>query len=564
MSAHPPGKPEKTKEEKEQERESYTRNTSHIYIRTGILTSEQVNEIIETFFADMRDRANVQGSELYPLRKEILSANYELNIVSPKGENLEKPYGYLYVSSPVVYWLAFGKNPDGTERIGMVKKCDIPDFEEEEVKKPIPPKYEDFVEENKRVTQTRGRSKWTEEEEEDLSLEEMKKKNRLYQLALENYENKLRAYESYMCSEVMAELEPLAFPLYAIGSMLDEEQQALSRKILIAEAVKNGEDPDDIDFPLQGTLQIRRGFAEDFNYFYRKSEEQTILKSHPIYSSFVTEKLIFSLFEKFNTDKLGFTEKGTRVSKPYPVVTSYVNNAGGTVFIVKFSDRPNSASDARFAHHMRAKTLITNPANPSEVVSTYFWHKRIEDEDKETRRNNEIRSNHLAKSKVRKSETYGGFFASRTEQTWARTPVAALTQDFRRIALDRPETSRHETHRPETSRPEIENVWERKPALPKPEVKKYPNWRKTAEPVKAEPVKVVEEEEEEIFRYFPLRNLVVPFSSKIQEPHFESMIERRKKDEGFTEVVKKGKAKKTEVKVPVKTGNRWDVLNDEE
>lgn len=80
-------------------------DTNCMYIDSGVASSSQISKCLKIA---IQDAEKVLGYET--------KCRYKINLlVNKEGEYFG--YGYIWISSPKIYWMLLGRNPDGTERV---------------------------------------------------------------------------------------------------------------------------------------------------------------------------------------------------------------------------------------------------------------------------------------------------------------------------------------------------------------------------------------------------------------------------------------------------------------
>lgn len=432
------------------------RNEANFHLSTGLLLPNQVREVVETFFDEMRNRAETEP-ELAAYKDKIYSCDYELNIVKENDLAKYKEFklAYLWVSEPVVYHLILGRDP-ATKKPpvtimagGPMTRPDIQEYRQNYINQLI---------DNDGFDYESAESRMNELYEDDIDY--VMTDNEAYQKALSTYEENLRK------GGVLVEAEPFTPPLVEVTVAVTEKQAAEYILLKKAEAIKMGLDPKMVEFDgYEGLTYVQPAFAKPPKPNKQGIEvEYRILESSFIEALWVTEEIIREQFAKFNTDHILYKNQKTKKSFTYPVVstimTSKKDGTRGRKFVIEFSDLPDASSDAIFAMQMRTEFDLVNADNSDEKIHVFMSHKPITSTTRLAANRegvNELKhQNELVKEDL---ERNNGIYRSRgnpdMDRTWKRTTYAAPAQPVRR------EPVRREPVPVAPPAPPVVNAWKR-------------------------------------------------------------------------------------------------------
>ena len=571
-------------DDKEKMRETFAKNFSNIYMKTGILTKDQVIQIIEDYLQYARKMSVDTDSELYKYRNEISNCIYRITCLVSKDKN--KPISYLYLSSPVLYHLAFGKNPDGSDRVGLILRSEeekelleIPTIEDVENK---------FLNNKRKAIARRKRNRddddSEDEDDDELSEDDLKIIKQKYDIEMENYSYK------------QGTLDPIIPPLYlhdesedtifGVGVKLTEEQIVTASEILKQDAIESGNDPNEVNVQEFAFLMIKRSWAPNITYFRKENTKPNILITDIVDES-ITANMLHNLLDTFNTDEnVPYSKKDRHGNVPnilgqekfkegdrYPLIhtqkiTDKVRGkmVTGNKFTIEFSGRASSISDASFARQIYGKITLENPKDSSKSIDIRLFYAQDTSIDKTNTRGEEDRR--LYHSSDRDERTYGkSHFA--TKNAWTNMPVLQ-SEDASNW-----ERSKYEPKPDKSS--SAENVWTKNPqpsekvwrkmepqSPPKPKPIEKKSWRKPL-------VEIVPKVEV----FFPIEMLTMPLSSKQHREKYTDLVKvdhpqpkKFNEDDGFTKVKPKNRRTGTKTKPveeitrPIQSKKRFLSLED--
>jgi len=338
-----------------------------VRIRTGVLDHSHVKAVINTFVNSIQQAAVDRESGLYdilaPYIDQIVTCDFEVNVVT-KVDGTKKGISFVWFSSPAMYHIVRGKNPDGSRseqevpdpaypgmtlealiaEIGFNPHTMILQGSADQRSQPATPGADALF------VKTYGRpfdpEMWLDPEDEKFRqflLDKMKPRTMMERV-------------------ILAELDNVA---------LNPAQYAQN---CVAHRAFYGPDavcPIVHEFEVEGAYVIPNTDPRFKMNVLRATRA-------PL---FVTQEMIHALFDKFNTDHTPYSftlamPDGTtqEVMMPYPIVKISVSKLDPTYknVLVEFSPHAAHTQDASFARYMRWQARITNPANPSDSANLIF------------------------------------------------------------------------------------------------------------------------------------------------------------------------------------------------
>ena len=404
-------------------RESLPKDYQTIYVNHSVLSKEQEEKIISTFFEICVEEAEDKNSILHHYLDEIRSSSYILNyVLDPRtGLNLSTPLSYIRMSSKIMYHLAFGNNPDGTPRTRKVLKRTLPTYVE-----PAPLiSFEEYK--NKRINESEkrklkksstsktstGKMNWAAEsssEDDEEDDDELEKKYK------QEYEKLGNERDKKINEMVDVSDDPIVYRLCDICVSVTPEQGQILKDKRIEEAVIMNK-PESViqEFKdsevTEGGIFIRTCFVKDPGAEYEKSILQGKIfgASH----KWITEEFVKSQFEVYSTDKNVHKNKnGSKFT--YPLV-NVKSNADSQTITITFSPKISSSSDAGFCKYMKEKTTFVNPKNQDQKVLITFRFKKVKEET--DRKPSDHRTNQHVEYKKKPYANKGSYDSSNVDNT---------------------------------------------------------------------------------------------------------------------------------------------------
>lgn len=304
-------------------------NQSNLYIISGVLTQEQVESAFTVFFNKLRE------TPPYSNDPEIKVATFEVNVVT-NADGMLFGVTYAWVSSPKIYNIIVGLNPDGSERVR----------EEPDPTWVRPTKKEKT-----------GKFMWADDGDSDDERE-----------GRGEYARPMRRIKLDPIATLPA-VQYTAKQLEAVGSKLREE------------AASKGGDPDKVSVPTYGYFSVLRSFV---NLPDSEEVDQSTICCRDA-PSWVTEEMIRAQFAKFSTDtNVHIVKVDREVQKiTYPKVRMRDNHYKvgqdgkyNKIVYVTFSNLSAHIADAAFALQMRTKTFVKQEGKKPVCLIFSFW-KRV-------------------------------------------------------------------------------------------------------------------------------------------------------------------------------------------
>jgi len=322
-------------------------DTHTLFVDCGVATEEQLAKslIIAINDAEKILAQNIKDEKLIRLKKKIHKfknkdeKNLKLRLKELNDKNLKdfyKPrcrfkinllvnkegeylgFGYIRITSPEVYWMILGRNPDGSERFE-----EIPDPNWS----PPPNKKE-----NLNILENKTKKTWAElAEEEEAHIQPIIKK-------------------------------PLP-PLITIPGYKYDVEQLLHLKDV---AKDNGEDPNQI--PDEGFFEISRGYVKDPPL--GKLGYKLCARKVPDWLPEKAFKKTFSIYASDPKKKGKINIMGNKVESCYPIV-NFIDTKKGRIVFITFDP---STKDALFASLMQKKTRLKHPEKPNLKCELIFTH----------------------------------------------------------------------------------------------------------------------------------------------------------------------------------------------
>ena len=280
-------------------------DNSILYIDSGVANSFQISSCLKIAIAQAE---KILGRPT--------NCRFKINLlVNKEGEYFG--YGYIWISSPEIYWMLLGKNPDGSERI---EEYPDPDW-----KPPVREKKENL-----------SGKKWTDLiEEEDAYVQPMIKKVLPPLVTFPGY-----LYEP----DQIAHLKELK-----MSEMQDKLQQDKS----IGDK-STGDKSTEI--PPMGYFEISRGYAIDAPPGTLR--HRLCARNVP---NWIPAEVFKTIFSFYLSDRNG----------KYPIVNFVDSKKGGRNVFITFDP---TKKDAIFTLLMTKKTVMINPKNPKQTVTLIFSH----------------------------------------------------------------------------------------------------------------------------------------------------------------------------------------------
>ena len=284
------------------------KNDEHtIFCDTSVATTDQVSSCMKKA---IKEAEKVLGYDT--------NCKYKVNLIVDK-EGKYFGFGYIRVSSPKIYWMLLGRNPDGTER---VEEYPDPDW--------VPPEnpYEGLTEEQI-AEKNKGKS-WVDLAEEEELL-------------------------------IQPKIKKILPPLVTIPGYEYEPDQIAHLKEL---------EEDNVEIPKIGYFEISRAYATDPPAGLMKN--RICARRVPDWIPAEAFKMIFSTYvsEESKGKKATIKISGKNVTDTYPIV-NFVETKKGRIVFITFDPKTD---DAIFCLLMTKKTRIINPTNPKQKTTLIFTH----------------------------------------------------------------------------------------------------------------------------------------------------------------------------------------------
>uniref|UniRef100_A0A6C0AFQ7 Uncharacterized protein n=1 Tax=viral metagenome TaxID=1070528 RepID=A0A6C0AFQ7_9ZZZZ len=424
--------------EKYKIREGYPRDYLTIYINHGILTESQISDIIEDFLNGCKETMEDKDSELYrsfgEYENDIFNASFLISVIlDPKtGKNFTRPLSYARMSKSSLFFLAFGKNPDGTVRQEAIKNPDpIPELED----------FDDFysrrkreIEEEKRAKELKKNKKsknvkktWAEESSSDDDSDSDDDEDDILRKRIKKeYQEAEREREIEVNKLVYKNLDPLVTPLYEYGIFLEGEQfDEVMRQLNsdLKEGKISEEEVESFKENPISTLMIREMFVPSTTK--NPNEDPCILEGvYPSSTTWIDKDLVAQHFNIFNTDTKSYLDNNKR-SFTYPIIRIIppTQPRGNFRISITFSSSGRSVYDGRFCMAMKKRTTFRNPNDNKETQEVWFSFKEIKDERKRSALVPDKRVKFSSEEQNRNPEFYGNnYFQARNRNTTYSDP----------------------------------------------------------------------------------------------------------------------------------------------
>ena len=567
---------------KEDKGENLAKNFHNIYCSPGILNTKQINNIVSTFLKVAKKVSSNPVNKLYKYKDEINGSSFQVNhvitqtMIDKNPDKFKKktnkpgtPLAFIMFTSPVVYRLALGKDPDqGLD--GLLYKNNVLKlnkeeigYEQPEIQKPKKPTL-DSVKKSSVKTSSVKKSKWADEDSDSDDEDNIKRK---YEIEMKKYNKAYEEYEKQFDEYINIEVDASdgtyeeyleCVPLFSIPEDYTDEQYEIVKKQAKFELKKEGKEENIEDIEIQDFtyLGIKRGFVKNIS---SDLYPNILISKFPTKNNeFIDEELLHSIFDIYNTDKeVYFVDPKNKKAGTFtfPKIYFTKNKKDETIATIEYRSREAYFTDGLFASQMNMRKTFSNG---KEYSTDLFFNFKVFNEKDEHKRMDV--KNVPIQIEEKNDLIIRDNFRNRTETTfWPRGP---------KIIEEEVKTNWPRSPVPQKNESSIKNVWTKSPKSEKK------SWRKTLPP-KPNLSDSSEEEEidakvydVEVKEFFPIENLIVPFSSKQKLVNYLEIMRSKtppEKDDGFKTVVNKKKKKihkntvnKTQV---LKTKNRF-VLAD--
>ena len=322
-----------------------------LYVTSGVARADQLEKCLSESIQDVLSRIKTlkefeenydssydsNDNDIYDdenyigLDSELeLDPSFRTNLIVDRNGKLFG-YGYIYVTSPEIYWMLLGRNPDGTERYSEYKD---PDW--------IPPLPKEDNKDDDNHSETK------------LSWAEM-----------------IQEEEKYIHPTIKETLPPL---MKIPGYTYDPEQYEHLRQV----EIENDKIPDNV--PKMGFFELSRAYVK--NIEVNKCSHKLCARYVPDWIPDSEFKRIFKFYvydktkkvikkSNSNKNKNNKNSKNKNEDDTYPVITSIQSKNQGRIVFVMFDP---TEKDGLFALLMTRKVNITHPKDPSKKCTLIFDH----------------------------------------------------------------------------------------------------------------------------------------------------------------------------------------------
>ncbi len=309
-----------------------------VKLTTGSLDNKDVEKALNYILELIR--SNIDKEDFIKYKGELLTATYELNLVTNAKSGYKYGLAWLWVSSLALFHLLCGKNCDGTNafRTEVIPDWKIPDLGFD------PTSFNINVEgPAKQLFESRGynRKNWAD----------------------------ITSFDEYI--QELATPPTIQIPQNIItipGIQLTEIQY----KELCASIKNEGKSIDNIP-----TIYNMKVEASYFN------EDNCVTLKCSSVPEFVTEDILYPYFSKFNTDPHVYQHRITLtngdkkiISKTFPMIRfSPVSNSNVKCAYIQYSKHPEHVNDAKGANLMRKQLKITDKRGNIHNLIFFPWNQ---------------------------------------------------------------------------------------------------------------------------------------------------------------------------------------------